>query len=51
MIATKNIFHACAKLKFILAMVKRDCAVLPVVEGGKKPAVKTGVKPRVKIGT
>src|ERR1035437_2291835 len=36
MIATKNIFHACAKLKFILAMVK--------VEGGKKPAVKTGVK-------
>jgi putative DNA primase/helicase len=44
MIATKNIFHACAKLKFILAMVKRDCAVLPVVEGGKKPAVKTGVK-------
>jgi hypothetical protein len=25
-------------------MVKRDCAVLPVVEGGKKPAVKTGVK-------
>jgi hypothetical protein len=44
MIATKNIFHACAKLKFILAMVKRDCAVLPVVDGGKKPAVKTGVK-------
>jgi putative DNA primase/helicase len=33
-----------SKLKFILAMVKRDCAVFPVVEGGKKPAVKMGVK-------
>ena len=31
------------KLKIILMMVKRGCAVFPVVEGGKKPAVAKGV--------
>jgi putative DNA primase/helicase len=31
------------KLKTILMMVKRGCAVFPVVKGGKKPAVAKGV--------
>ena len=31
------------KLKTILMMAKRGCAVFPVVKGGKKPAVRNGV--------
>jgi hypothetical protein len=31
------------KIKMVLMMTKRGCAVLPLVEGGKTPAVEKGV--------